>query len=255
MSNAHYWVNKESRARDALAHTEEMKNAYGGEIKRCIERSVVYRSAEEAHPDGEAEFVVTPNDSVSEIFAQDSEKCVVLNFASYKNAGGGFLKGSCAQEESLCAESYLYNVLRAFNLKFYDYNSERLKGGLYTDAAIYSPEVLFMRDGIKKYCDVLTCAAPNNSLQFRYHSFTAEENSAALRQRVAFVRNIIETAGVDTAILGAWGCGVFRQNPTEVAELFKAAFSKTSLKKIIFAVPCSEHSKENYDAFVKVFSK
>jgi uncharacterized protein (TIGR02452 family) len=255
MSNAHYWEGKDVRAKMALKHTKEMEDAYGEEIRNRIDRSVIYRSCEPVAAVGEPTFVVTPNDSVSEIFAQDYSRAVVLNFASYKNAGGGFTKGSCAQEESLCMESYLYNVLRSFQLKFYEYNGERLKRGLYTDAAIYTPGVLFFKDDAVKYCDVLTCAAPNNSLRFKYHSFTEEENTAALRQRIEFVRNIIESAGVDVAILGAWGCGVFQQNPTEVAELFKEAFSKTSLKKIVFAVPCSEHSKENYDAFVKVFSK
>lgn len=255
MSNAHYWEGKDERAKMALKHTKEMEDAYGEEIRNRIDRSVIYRSCDPVAAVGEPTFVVTSNDSVSEIFAQDYARAVVLNFASYKNAGGGFTKGSCAQEESLCMESYLYNVLRSFQLKFYEFNGEKLKRGLYTDAAIYTPEVLFFNDDAVKYCDVLTCAAPNNSLRFKYRSFTEEENTAALKQRVEFVRNIIESAGVDVAILGAWGCGVFQQNPTEVAELFKEVFSKTSLKKIVFAVPCSEHSKENYDAFVKVFSK
>lgn len=255
MSNAHYWEGKDERAKMALKHTKEMGNAYGEEIRNRIDRSVIYRSCEPVAAVGEPTFVVTPNDSVSEIFAQDYTRAVVLNFASYKNAGGGFTKGSCAQEESLCMESYLYNVLRSFQLKFYEYNGERLKRGLYTDAAIYTPEVLFFKDDAVKYCDVLTCAAPNNSLRFKYHSFTEEENTAALKQRIEFVRNIIESAGVDVAILGAWGCGVFQQDAREVATLFKEAFSQTTLSRVVFAVPFSEHSRENYKVFADVFSK
>jgi uncharacterized protein (TIGR02452 family) len=255
MSNAHYWEGKDERAKMALKHTKEMENAYGEEIRNRIDRSVIYRSCELVAAVGEPTFVVTPNDSVSEIFAQDYKRAVVLNFASYKNAGGGFTKGSCAQEESLCMESYLFNVLRSFQLKFYEFNGERLKRGLYTDAAIYTPEVLFLKGDAVKYCDVLTCAAPNNSLRFKYHSFTEEENTAALKQRIEFVRNIIESSGVDVAILGAWGCGVFQQDAREVATLFKEAFSQTNLSRVVFAVPCSEHSKENYEAFADVFSK
>jgi uncharacterized protein (TIGR02452 family) len=124
MSNAHYWEGKDERAKMALKHTKEMEDAYGEEIRNRIDRSVIYRSCEPVAAVGEPTFVVTPNDSVSEIFAQDYTRAVVLNFASYKNAGGGFTKGSCAQEESLCMESYLYNVLRSFQLKFYEFKNK-----------------------------------------------------------------------------------------------------------------------------------
>ena len=253
MSNAHYWANKETRSQFASTHTQEMDKFYKEEINSCISRSRVIRSISSSKHTNKPNFLVTENDSVSEIFAQDYIKGVVLNFASYKNPGGGFLKGSSAQEESLCMDSYLYNVLRNFK-DYYEYNQKHLNDGLYTNAAIYTPSVLFFKGDSIKYCDVLTCASPNFSLSERYGSFTKEENSSVLLDRIIFMRDIIDSSDADTAILGAWGCGVFRQDPYEVAKLFKEVFSKTRLTKIVFAIPSSRHSKANYNAFKSVFS-
>ena len=38
--------------------------------------------------------------------------------------------------------------------------------------------------------------------------------------RINFMLSIAEEHGVQTLILGAWGCGVFEWNPETVAELF-----------------------------------
>jgi len=65
----------------------------------------------------------------------------VLNFASAKNPGGGFLNGAMAQEESLAASSGLYRTLLR-NEEYYTAN--RACGSMmYTDYAIYSPDVAF----------------------------------------------------------------------------------------------------------------
>jgi len=68
---------------------------------------------------------------------------VLLNFASARNAGGGFIKGAKAQEEDLCRASGLYPCL----LRAPDYYAvNRAEGSLlYTDRLIYSPSVPFFR--------------------------------------------------------------------------------------------------------------
>ena len=50
---------------------------------------------------------------VKELFDEEKESICALNFASYKNPGGKFMDGSSAQEECLCHESILYEVLSA----------------------------------------------------------------------------------------------------------------------------------------------
>jgi uncharacterized protein (TIGR02452 family) len=63
----------------------------------------------------------------------------VLNFASAKNPGGGFLNGSIAQEEALAISSGLYRTLTKLP-QFYDAN-KKSTSAFYTHHAIYSPSV------------------------------------------------------------------------------------------------------------------
>lgn len=147
----------------------------------------------------------------------DEVGTAVLNFASYNNPGGRFMSSSMAQEEALCWSGTLYNVLRKYEDTYYARNVAKKNRGLYTDAALYNP---FVWVG-KKRVAVITCAAPNKSLLYRYGSFSEEQNSKALESRIKYVLDVAEDNNVSTLFLGAWGCGVFKQNPHEVARLFK----------------------------------
>lgn len=66
--------------------------------------------------------------------------------------------------------------------------------------------------------------------------------------RINFMLSIAEEHGVQTLILGAWGCGVFEWNPETVAELFM----EVKGKYIIFAVPGL--FEYNYMVFKRVLS-
>jgi uncharacterized protein (TIGR02452 family) len=70
----------------------------------------------------------------------------VLNFASAKNPGGGFLRGAQAQEESIARSSSLYLALTQalFFNGYYGYN-RRGKKGIYSHRMIYSPRVTIFK--------------------------------------------------------------------------------------------------------------
>jgi hypothetical protein len=215
---------KRERALKAKQHAEEMSALYGNEIRFSLEMSKIYSPwSIFAHAGNrtvaQPEVIFENTDSVSSVFKHagpDTGTVAVLNFASYRNPGGKYLEGSSAQEESLCHESFLYNVISKCD-SFYDWNNSNVNRGLYLNRAIYSPGILFARDGRETMCDVITCACPNKIPAVRYHSFTAEENSEALRQRItvhyaykglspdeipAYIRHKIRLAGGSYTMIG-----------------------------------------------------
>lgn len=88
-----------------------------------------------------------------------------LNFAFARNAGGGFLKGSQAQEESLARSSGLYPCLITCP-EYYETNRNNASC-LYTDLTIWSPQVPFFKDDSGQLlsepilASVITSPAPN----------------------------------------------------------------------------------------------
>ena len=89
----------------------------------------------------------------------------VLNFASAKRPGGGFLNGSAAQEEVLARSSALYASLTQ-HPEFYAHH-RRMKDSAYSDRMIYSPACPVFRDDSGHLLDapytvdVITSPAPN----------------------------------------------------------------------------------------------
>lgn len=273
MSNAHYWNRKEELSTKANQHTIDMRDNYNNEIEQCIQNSIIWSADDELNSITFEQFGVTKNADLSELnnltgignasfsiikdttdgalMSSFEEPIAVLNFASYKNPGGGFLKGSSAQEESLCHSSYLYNILRELT-SYYDWNNGHLNKGIYTNRAIYTYNVRFFdADGTSKIADVITCAAPNRSLIERYAAFTEKENIKALESRTKFLSIITQLSNpnLESIILGAWGCGVFRQNPNTVCNLLSQNFVQSSINEIKFAIP----DDKTYNIFVDTF--
>ncbi len=268
MQNHDYFAKKDELRNRAREHMGQMEEKYGKEIESSKNRTKVYHEGAAApgardrlpgRPAGRPAGGVPENkislvdaDSVSTIFnIPENKKVCVLNFASYKNPGGMFMDGSSAQEECLCHASTLYNVISACG-DYYEWNKKNLNKGLYRNRALYSPDILFFRDGKQRKCDVLTCAAPNKSLCFRYHSFSEEENSEALKSRIDFVMKIAQLHDIDVLVLGAWGCGVFKQDEKEVARCFLEAISKSPKNiEYVFAIP--GRTSVNFRGFEEVF--
>jgi uncharacterized protein (TIGR02452 family) len=230
-----YWNGKEERKKKAVAHTKEMAEKHSDDIAEAIKSTKCYDNFSTDWNDKCQDYLNVLTDSVSALFLDECEekKVCVLNFASYKNPGGMFINGSSAQEESLCHESYLYNVLKECD-RYYEYNRKHMNRGMYLNRALYTSDVLFIHNGKRRYADVLTCAAPNYSVALKYGSFSAEENDDALVSRIKFVKDILADNDIEVAVLGAFGCGVFKQDAIRVAKLWRE--NGMPVEKVIFAV-------------------
>lgn len=256
-----YWTGKEKRAEQARKHTEQMETKYHKEIQESVRDTIYYLPEYECTKaiikENTPRTIVDDVDSVSAIFQYKKQnpngKLAVLNFSSYKNPGGMFINGSKAQEECLCHESFLYNVLSQ-KQDFYEWNKKHKNKALYLDRGLYSPNIRFERGNLFScLCDVITCAAPNKSAAQKYQNVSDEENTKVLKSRIKFVLDMAKDNNIDTLILGAYGCGVFGQDAREVANIFKEYLGTTHIcfDKVVFAIPKGRDG--NLDAFKEVF--
>ncbi len=204
-------------------------------------------------------------------------KVAVLNFASATNPGGGVTHGSRAQEEALCRCSTLYPTLKTKTLwkKYYEFHRNR-QDVLYTDACIYTPDILVIKSDesipqrmpTDKWIkvDVLTCAAPNlreipNKMNPVSDKTVRVSDNELFEIHIQRAKQIISVAAhhdVDILILGAFGCGAFSNKPSVVANAYSEVIPRFNgyFKEICFAVYCPPKSgDENFKAFDKVFKK
>lgn len=195
-------------------------------------------------------FAKGTTEAAADCLKAGKEKVAILNFASFKNPGGKFLEGSMAQEEAICHVTNLYEVLLRCP-DYYQWNNDNKNNGLYRNRAIVSKGIRLFgkQEGL---IDVITCAAPNNTMGLRYGKFTQSDNSACMRDRIRFLRAVCDQYHWDVLILGAWGCGVFRQDPLVVADAFKREFSDYDCPLIIYAIP--DRGGNNYVAFEGVLN-
>ena len=256
MSN--YFKRKDELTKKAREHTEEMRVKYKQEIKHSVASTTIYGPDEVVFDDElktPTENIIlcdlTSGDAI-EYYVEEGKRTAVLNFASYRNPGGRFIDGSSAQEECLCHESFLYNVLLHFP-DYYMWNNKNKKYSLYTDRAMYTKDILF-RDKIK--CDVLTCAAPNPGSALKFHPkfVTKKDCENTMRERIKFVLDVAVANKVDVLILGAFGCGAFRNEPEYVAKYFHEFLKNHHFEKVIFAIPRSVNNI-NYHTFKKEFEE
>lgn len=186
-----------------------------------------------------------------------------LNFASARNPGGGFLNGAEAQEEALSRASALYDCLLCAP-DYYARNRANYSC-LYLDIVIATPDVPFFRDDAGELLEeplltsVITAPAPNAGAVIANEPAQIGEIETTLRRRAELVLYAAARTGIEHLILGAWGCGVFRNDPRKVARAFADLISpgcswSNHFKTVIFAVfdPTGEGS--NLQAFRHQFS-
>ncbi len=170
----------------------------------------------------------------------------VLDFASFTNPGGGYIQGYLGQEATLCADSYLYNVLDK-QRKWYGENRRRnINCELYRNRALVVPAVRFDRNHVHAYADVIVVAAPNAKRARQEYRVGDDALLDALRDRIRFVLAICDELGREKLVLGAWGCDNNGFDAEAVAELFRKelASGDFKVKQVFFAVPSTRWDED-----------
>lgn len=229
--------------------------------KRLLENGILKADSDAALKSEKAAISLENQGAVEAILKlkEQGRRLGVLNFASAKNPGGGFLNGAMAQEESLAASGGLYDTLLA-NSEYYEKN--RVCGTMmYTDYAIFSPEVVFFRDGRFSLIEepvtasVLTLPAVNMGQVILKHE-DVEEAKRVMRRRMELCLRIFAEEKMDDLILGAYGCGVFRNSPALIAKWWKELLEEGYIhcfRRVHFAVLDNSSKKSCYEAFQETF--
>jgi len=265
---------------DLVQNTKHLQEAVAASL-----RSQIFIAENDSVPDGSlikrfetpAQIIVSKKRTFEAASAYTGKgyKLCVLNFASATNPGGGVVNGSSAQEEALCRVSTLYFTLDTDENWKRFYKPHRMsRDPIHNDDILYTPDiVVFKTDSSTPErmaesdwfnCDVITCAAPNlrENPASRYNNGEGRERLLLSDDELTRVhrkrdRRIFDAAvqnKVDVLVLGAFGCGAFRNSPTVVADvmLTLAKEYEHAFKTIEFAVYCPPFDDTNYRIFSKL---
>ncbi|MFN2363836.1 MAG: TIGR02452 family protein, partial [Halarsenatibacteraceae bacterium] len=204
-------------------------------------------------------------EAARELYEKNFNNITVLNFASATNPGGGFLKGSQAQEESLSRKSCLYATQISQGERYYRAN-KKLKSGLYTDHLIYSPSIPVIRDSSNDLLaetwqvNFITSPAVNLGRLKNNEPENIAKVDEYMRRRIEYILAVAVAKETDALVLGAFGCGVFQNDPVKIANIFAdfllpAGIYSQAFSAVDFAILSKNRESENLKAFRKAFSK
>lgn len=148
----------------------------------------------------------------------------ILNFADAIKAGGGYLNGRNAQEECLCRQTLLYPTIIGNDM----YKENAKLGPEGSDIMIYSPDVLVIRDDNYKWIkmneqfrvNIISSPAVDNRSNIKNAEFLMEKRIRKIISLAASKSLEEKNQGKNVLILGAFGCGVFKNDPKLISNLF-----------------------------------
>lgn len=243
-------------------------------LGKCLQHELPAIAAPDV--EGGTKVIVEGNDCLvaAERLVKEGYNPALLNFASAGHPGGGVENGARAQEETICRRSTLTRSIFSFDPGYASRFGYALQSGEYYPivsefSAVYSPDVTVFRKGLD--CElmeepynvaVITCAALN--LNGKY-SIRLTRDGKMPQRAIEITRNKIRTIfrigltyGHDSLVLGAFGCGAFKNPPKEIARIFHEVMEepefKNKYKLITFSIIENHHSHNaNLAAFKEEF--
>lgn len=183
----------------------------------------------------------------------------VLNFASALHPGGGFITGAMAQEEALCHASTLYNQLK--NNKMYKDNKRECTDGLYNHSMCVCDSVFFKNgegelQNKQTIVTVVTSAAVNRNRVSDKNPELIGLVNKTMEERIEEIVKMFIRCGNRTIIVGAFGCGVFGNEPDFVAKTWKKVIEQYGghFDTVIFAI-MDKKGTGNYKVFKDILCK
>ncbi|WP_257451284.1 TIGR02452 family protein [Paenibacillus soyae] len=239
----------------------------GGALERSVRDAILYSPADGDRCLAEANLAesfrtkieVTPETTLQAAgrLAGEGRSVCCLNFASARQPGGGFLNGARAQEESLARSSGLYPTIVQMT-EMYEENA-RVNTCLYTDYMIYSPEVPVFREDGGELLDrpysisVITAPAVNAGVVRDREPENAGRIREVMTRRIEKIAAVALANGQTSMILGTFGCGVFKNDPEEVASIFREVLQsdrwRDAFEYVVFAVYDTTPKKRVYESF------
>lgn len=245
---------------EADADGAQAGNVEAREVAEIAEEDAEAAEAEEAMVSDGAAGAATPQATETTVkvvtsFAPEAlyrdatGKTMIADPGAFTRPGGAYEDGAFGPEQILCSESNLYPILVAHKRDFYDKNRDYRRGSLFTDRALYVPEVLFSRGGDVRRADVLVIAEPVRAFALENHR-SERECDKALADRIEAIFRIAAANGTETLIVGAFGCGRNGYPVEQVIELIQnwIAEHPGAVPNVVFAVP-----RMHADAFREAF--
>lgn len=194
-------------------------------------------------------YIVSGKRSFEAAKGYAGKKVAVLNYANNHSIGGAPFSAG-AQEESLCRCSTLYPCLQVMEQPFYRKHQEMFMKGLLNnignDDLIYTPDVIVFKTDERTdpnypqlmemeqwyNVNVITCAAP----EFRRTPSLPADYEAIIRSRIKKILDVAAKENNEVLILGAWGCGAFRNPIDIVSRIFVEQLQNYNFETVEFAL-------------------
>lgn len=227
-------------------------------VKSSIERQ--YMVSQEENIDqpkvenSQTKYVCSGKRSFEAAKDYKGKKIAVLNFANNHSIGGAPFSAG-AQEESLCRCSTLLPCLEAMRKPFYQkhislYEARKINA-MGNDDLIYTPDVVVfktdertdpiypkMMERSEWYkVDVITCAAP----EMRRMLSVPANYEEIIISRIKKILDVAAKEKVEMLILGAWGCGAFKNDSNVVANAFYTLLKDYNFEVVEFALSSDKY--------------
>ena len=200
-------------------------------------------------------------------------RVAVLNMASRQNPGGGVYSGAGAQEENIFRRTNIFQSLFLFAPYAEDYGLKMRSRAYPLDrnyGGIYSPEVTVFR-GLEKdgyplledpfNIDFISVPGMNKPALNR-EGLIEDKLVEGVKNKMRTIFEIALQNQIDCLILGAFGCGAFKNPPQHIAKLFHELLQneyRNEFRIVVFSIledhnSGKYHNREgNYKPFLKEF--